>query len=685
MNISYTWLKDVIDVQLSPEELAKELTRVGLAVEGIHPHGEDSVLDIDLTSNRPDCLSHFGIARELRAITGVETRPVGSVPNKPVDTGLVTIQDADLCYRFTARLVRGVKVGPSPQWLVDRLEAIGERSINNIADITNYVMLELGQPMHAFDYDKLSGGRIVVRRAKKGEKIVTLKEEEKILDANVLAICDDERPAAIGGIIGGLDSSITDTTTNVLLEVAYFDRANIRATSRRLSIATEASYRFERGVDIDALETASSRATQLILDLAGGEAGEFVDVYPSPKTNELVRSPDISAATQRLTALKVDKDRCIEILDRLGITTTDGTNFVAPSWRHDIAIEEDLVEEVARHAGYENIGAELPPAYSAGEYQPAEGRKRRLRAALADMGFDEAISYSFVDTRHDEVFEPVDALVDRTIDEKFITLQDAVIEGAVRMRHSILPGLLDAVRLNLNHQRRDLKLFETGKVFASQDTEDRLPIERELLTLVITGSEIQQGKAMPARDLDFYDLKGSVEAALDAVGVQEVTFNVAEVKHLRPGQSAAVSIGNTAIGTLGRLSEDVAGTYKFRQPVYVAEIDLATALSQRSAPAAYLPLSKFPAISRDVSFVAKRNVTFDAIRDSIFDRNADLCREVSFVDVYEGKGLGSDERSVTIRLEYRSDERTLVEDEVEALHEQLVRSAEEKLGIKRRF
>ena len=685
MNISYTWLKDVIDVQPSPEELAKELTRVGLAVEGIHPHGEDSVLDIDLTSNRPDCLSHFGIARELRAITGVETRPVGSVPNKPVDTGLVTIQDIDLCYRFTARLIRGVKVGPSPQWLVDRLEAIGERSINNIADITNYVMLELGQPMHAFDYDKLSGGRIVVRRAKKGEKIVTLKEEEKILDANVLAICDDERPAAIGGIIGGLDSSITDTTTNVLLEVAYFDRANIRATSRRLSIATEASYRFERGVDIDALETASSRATQLILDLAGGEAGEFVDVYPSPKTNELVRSPDISAATQRLTGLKVDKDRCIEILDRLGITTTDGTNFVAPSWRHDITIEEDLVEEVARHAGYENIGAELPPAYSAGEYQPAEGRKRRLRAALADMGFDEAISYSFVDTRHDEVFEPVDALVDRTIDEKFITLQDAVIEGAVRMRHSILPGLLDAVRLNLNHQRRDLKLFETGKVFASHDTKDRLPIERELLTLVITGSEIQQGKAMPARDLDFYDLKGSVEAALDAVGVQEVTFNAAEVKHLRPGQSAAVSIGNTAIGTLGRLSEDVAGTYKFRQPVYVAEIDLATALSQRSAPAAYLPLSKFPAISRDVSFVAKRNVTFDAIRDSIFDRNADLCREVSFVDVYEGKGLESDERSVTIRLEYRSDERTLVEDEVEALHEQLVRSAEEKLGIKRRF
>lgn len=685
MNISYNWLKDVIDVRLSPEDLGKELTRVGLAVEGIHPHGEDFVLDIDLTSNRPDCLSHFGIARELRAITGAETRPVGGVPDQPGTSDLVTIEDPDLCYRFTARLIRGVKVGPSPGWLVDRLEAVGERSINNVADITNYVMLELGQPMHAFDYDKLSGGRIVVRRARKNETIVTLKEEEKTLDANVLAICDDEKPAAVGGIIGGLHSSITEATTNVLLEVAYFDRANIRASSRRLGIATEASYRFERGVDINALRTASDRATQLILDLAGGEAGEFVDVYPNPKTYELVRSPDISAATQRLTGLKVDNDRCIEILDRLGIRTTDGTNFVAPSWRHDIAIEEDLVEEAARHAGYENISAELPPAYSAGEYQASESRKRRLRTALADLGFDEAISYSFIDTSHDEIFEPFTELADPRKDEKFVTLQDSVIEGALRMRHSIIPGLLDAVRLNLNHQRRDLKLFETGKVFADQDTEDGLPIERELLTMVVTGRELQQGNAMPVRDLDFYDLKGSVEAALDAAGIRDLTFNAAEVKHLRTGQSATVSIRSRVIGTLGRLSEDIAGTYKFRQPVYVAEIDLATALAQASGPPAYLPLSKYPAISRDVSFVVGRSVTFDVIRTAILDGDAALCRDVSFVDVYEGEGLAADQRSVTIRLEYRSDERTLVEDEVEALHEQLVHSAEEELGIKRRF
>jgi phenylalanyl-tRNA synthetase beta chain len=685
VNISYNWLKDVIDVQLSPDELAKELTRVGLAVEGIHEHGEDFVLDIDLTSNRPDCLSHLGVARELRASTGAEMLDQPVVPSAEADADLVTIQDPDLCYRFTARIIRNVKVGPSPQWLVDRLEAIGERSINNIADITNYVMLELGQPMHAFDYDKLSGGRIIVRRAENGEKILTLKEEDKTLDNNVLAICDADRPVAIGGVIGGLESSITDTTANVLLEVAYFDRASIRATSRRLKVATEASYRFERGVDINALKKASDRATQLIVDLAEGEPGEFIDVYPTPQDEILVRSSDLSHATERLTRLKVHKDRCIEILDRLGIATTDGSNFMSPSWRHDIAIEEDLVEEVARHAGYENIAAELPPAYSAGEFQPNELRKRRLRCALADLGFDEAESYSFIDTRHDNIFEPVPGLVDETRDEKFVTLQDAVIEGAVRMRPSVIPELLHAIRLNFNHQRRDLKLFEIGKLFAEQNAEDGVPREKEVLSLVITGGELHEGQAMPVRDLDFYDLKGAVEAAFDAAEINGPEFTATDVKHLRKGQAASVSVGGRAIGTIGRLRDEIATTYKFRQPVYVAEVDLQSALEHRVPPAVYSPLARYPPITRDVSFVAKRSTTFESIRKALENESADLLRCVRFVDIYEGKGLAGDEWSITVRLEYRSDERTLVENEVEALHEQLIPTAEGKLGIKRRF
>ncbi|MEQ1765289.1 MAG: phenylalanine--tRNA ligase beta subunit-related protein, partial [Pyrinomonadaceae bacterium] len=289
MNISYNWLKELIDIELSPEDTAKELTRVGLAVEGVHEHKDDFMLDIDLTSNRPDCLSHLGVARELSVSTGkaifVDRRSLDRLPDAPFPSLLaadvVKIEDADLCYRFTARIIRGVKIGPSPQWLVDRLDAMGERSINNIADITNYVMLELGQAMHAFDLDKLAGNRLVVRRARSGEKITTLDEVEREIDDSMVMICDAEKPVAVGGIMGGLDSSITDSTTNVLLEVAYFDRTNIRQTSRKLGLATEASYRFERGVDIESLKRASDRATQLIVELAGGSAGEFVDVYPT--------------------------------------------------------------------------------------------------------------------------------------------------------------------------------------------------------------------------------------------------------------------------------------------------------------------------------------------------------------------------------------------------------------------
>ncbi|MEQ1923716.1 MAG: phenylalanine--tRNA ligase subunit beta, partial [Pyrinomonadaceae bacterium] len=522
MNISYNWLKDLINTNMTADEVAVQLTRVGLAVEGIHPHGDDLVLDIDLTSNRPDCLSHLGVAREIRAITNSELRIRNSENHTPKTHAqtLATIQDPELCNRFTARVVRNVKIGPSPQWLVDRLEAIGERSINNVADITNYVMHELGQPMHSFDLDKLSGGRIVVRKAIPGEKITTLDEVDRVLAETMLAICDAEKPVAIGGIMGGLDSSITDSTVNVLLEVAYFKRENIRATSRKLGLATEASYRFERGVDIENLIAASNRATQLICELAGGEADDLVDVYPTKFTANDVTSADISASVKRLTGLSVETGECVRILNALGITASDDSKtFTSPSWRHDIAIEEDLVEDVARHAGYENIANELPPAYGAGEYQKNEPRKKRLRETLADMGFDEAISYSFIDTKHDGIFENIPCLLDEKIEDKYITLQDSVIDGALRMRSSILPGLLDAIRLNLNFQRRDLKLFEIGKVFAAQTGEDDLPNERELLTIAVTGGEISEGKAVIVRELNLYDAKGALEAAFDAVGI----------------------------------------------------------------------------------------------------------------------------------------------------------------------
>lgn len=695
MLISYSWLKDLIDINLSPDELAGQLTRVGITVEAVHRHGDDFVLDVDLTSNRPDCLSHLGVAREIAAITEItlktNSRSQDDEPEIPLPAVLayeiVAIQDPDLCHRFTARIIREVKIGPSPEWLVKRLEAIGERAINNVADITNYVMHEFGQPMHSFDLDKLSGNRIIVRRARPGETIKTLDEVERKLDETMLAICDAEKPAAVGGVMGGFDSGITEETTNVLLEVAYFKRENIRQTSRKLGLATEASYRFERGVDIDNLINASNRAANLICELAGGVLGEFVDVYPTSSERNAVQSRNLSWAVERLTGLKVTENESIRILTSLGIQQkeNDPTTFISPSWRHDIAIEEDLVEEVARHVGYENITDELPPAYGAGEYQATEHREKLLRQSLVDVGFNEAVSYTFVDTRFDGKFETVPGLLDANLEEKFVSLQDAVIEGATRIRPTLLSGLLDAVRVNLNQQRRDLKLFEIGKCFAAKASEDGLPTERELFGLVVTGGDTLADRAMSIREVDFYDAKGAVETALESVGFRDAKFAAADILHLRSGQSAAVLINGKNVGSVGRLSEELTADYKFKQPVYVAELDLQSILAEETSPILYRSLPRYPSVVRDVSFLVKRTTSFEEIRNSILAQGRELCRSIQFVDVYEGKGIGADERSLTIRLEYRSDERTLIDSEVDGVHEQLIAAVEKDLNIRRRF
>lgn len=694
MNISYNWLKELITIELSAEQLAEKLTRVGLAVEGIHPYGDDFVFDIDLTSNRPDCLSHLGIAREISVITGnkvttkTQTHAVDAdVPFPAIlAPDIVKIADAELCQRFTARIIRNVKIGPSPEFIVKRLEAIGERSINNVADITNYVMHELGQPMHSFDLDKLSEKRIVVRRAAAGETIQTLDEVDRQLNETMLMICDADKPVAVGGIMGGLDSSISESTVNVLLEVAYFKRESIRHTSRKLGLTTEASYRFERGVDIENLKAASDRAAELIHEFAGGELGEFIDVYPKKYIGNQIEVKDIAGSVQRLTGLNVSETECLRILEALGIAATIGstTVFTPLSWRHDIAIEEDLVEEIARHTGYESIAEELPPAYGAGEYQAFELRKKLLRQTLVDIGFDEAISYSFIDTKYDGQYELVPGLTDHNSIEQFVTLQDSVIEGAVRMRPTLLPGLLDSVRLNLNHQRRDLRLFEIGKVFAAGQGTSCLPSEHELFTIVLTGGEALKKRLLPTRALDFYDAKGAVEAALEAVGFEAVEFRDAEIKHLRVGQTAAIYIDGGCIGTVGRLSEKISADYKFKQPVFVAEIDLDTVFARNTASVFYRSLPKYPSIIRDVSLLVDRAATFENIRAVVIDHGADICRNVGFVDIFESKDMEENKRSLTIRLEYRSDERTLLDEEVTEVHQSILESLSKTLGAAQR-
>ena len=706
MNISYNWLRELSDVALEPAELARRMTMIGLAVDSVEEAGDDFILDFDLTSNRPDCLSHLGLAREAAALAGGRVNPpaltASAVGGRAEAYAAVEILDPDLCPRYAARVVRGVKIGPSPSWLAERLQAIGQRPINNVADITNYVMHEQGQPLHAFDLATLTEHRIVVRRARLGEKLKTLDGVERVLDAEMLVIADAARAVALAGVMGGEETEISEATTDVLIESAYFSPASVRRTSKVLGLQTEASYRFERGTDYEGVRRAQDRCVALICDLAGGTATEdAIDVYPRP-----IEPRNVSLRPRRveaLTGLRVPSDDCVRILNALGFETRGGqdasdavrdskadgldapTTYSVPSWRMDVALEEDLVEEVARHFGYDKIADTLPSSGASGEYLEGEARRRAARLALVSLGFDEAISFSFIEPAHDGQLELLPGLASQTEDaaDAFVTLVNPIVEGWTRMRATLLPGLLGAARHNFNHGTRDLSLFEMGRVFAAGREADGLPLEEAALALLLTGVVEARWDAAP-READFYDLKGALEAAVGAMNLPPLEFKAAGVPHLREGQAARVHLGGDAVGSVGRLSEEIAASYKFRQPVYVAEVSLGALLRAEGVPARYATLARYPSVVRDASLVVDRAVPFAEMRRAVLDLGIAECRGVTLVDVYEGANMPAGKRSVTLRAEYRADDRTLRDEDVDAMHARAVGSLESDFGAQLR-
>ncbi|HYX27063.1 MAG TPA: phenylalanine--tRNA ligase subunit beta, partial [Pyrinomonadaceae bacterium] len=672
MLISYQWLRELTGTNLSPPDIRDRLTNVGLAVDAVEARGDDFVLDVEVPSNRGDCLSHIGIARELAATQNSKiqrpTSEIEKVSGKTSDFSSVEILDPDLCPRYAARIVRGVKIAPSPEWLVKKLEAIGQRPINNVADITNYVLHEMGQPLHAFDLAKLAKNQIIVRQAKSGETIKTLDGLERKLDDWMLVIADAAKPVAVAGVMGGEESEISSATTDVLIESAYFNASSVRRTAKLLGLQTEASHRFERNTDPEGVLAAQARCVALICEIAGGTATEdTLDVYPRPLEQRAVNL--CPAQVETITGLKVAESEMKRILTALGFEEragdSPGWTFIIPSWRHDIAIEEDLVEEIARQTGYDKIQTELPPSRMSGEYHPSDTRKRALRQALAARSFDEAINLSFIEATND--FH----LIPRLAQTGGVVLTNPIIEEASQMRQTLLPGLLNSIRHNLNQGTRNVCLFETGRAFADSGDQE-LPIEREALALVATGGMMKARHAEPNRQLDFFDLKGAVEAAVDAMNLSRLSFTASAVKHLRAGQSAIMSVNDVEIGAIGRLSEEIAARYKFRQPVYVAELDLTTLLELPARPVLYSRLARFPSIVRDVSLLIDREVSLSDLVSEARHQEANHFVGTTFVGTYEGEGIADDKRSVTLRFEYRADDRTLRDEEVDAIHRPLV-------------
>ncbi len=675
MKISYNWLKEFVDHNLSPRELAAKLTMVGLAVDAVEEHGDDSVLEIDLTSNRPDCLSHLGVAREVAAITGktlqmpeVVTGKLSSGDEKVGDVTSVEILNPDLCPRYSARIIKGVKVGPSPDWLVKRLEVMGQRSVNNVADITNYVMLELGQPLHAFDLAMLKGQRIIVRAAREGEKMTTLDSEERELTSQMLVIADAERAVALGGIKGGEDSGITETTVDVLLEAAYFTPAQIRATSKALGLTTEASYRFERGTDPEIVPVASARAAAMIAEIAGGQIlNGIVDVYPLKSDRK-----QISVRRKRyeqLTGLKFDVAEAERILNALGFeaeVSPDKTALktLVPTWRIDCAIEEDLVEEVARISGYDNLKTTLPGSARAGAYLPGETGRRATRSALSGLGYNEAVSFSFVNAE-------ADALLTEAAEGARLELQNPIDDTAGFMRTTLLGGLLQALEHNFNHGSRNVRMFEIGKCFLSVEAER--PEEIERLALVATGARNEFDWQGASTRIDFFDLKAAIESVAESLGLPSLSFAATEtISHLHPGRSAVISLDGISLGRIGQLHPRVSAGYKFKQPVFVAELDFGAMLNARRAEVRYQPLPKYPTVVRDLALLIDTSVPLAAIEKAVYELGIAELVGFRLFDLYAGKELPAGKHSIALSLRYRAADRTLTDEEINAMHERIV-------------
>lgn len=659
-------------------------SEVGAPVSSVLPV-RDWILDVAITPNRGDCASVLGIAREVAAATGgALRRPSARIePSGPDAEELtsVTIEDPEGCPRYAAGVIRDVDLGPSPFWMRYRLHMCGIRSINNIVDVTNFVMLEMGQPLHAFDYDRLKENRIVVRRAQKGEVFTTLDGQSHTLDENVLMICDGKRPVALAGIMGGLNSEIFKGTKHILLESAFFDPFTIRKGAKKLGLSTEASYRFERGVDIQGVPKALLRAASLISQLGGGEVAEgIVDAYPRK-----YRSPVVDFRVNkanRLLGTTLSKESMRSALESIEVLVEDtGGDLLRvepPSFRPDLTREVDFVEEVARIAGFDHIPVSAPLVRSGEERESPEiPLGDQVKEIMMGLGFTEVITYSFISP------DSVDALgAERESPLKsFVELMNPLSREQSVMRTSLVPGLLAAVRNNRLYGEKALKFFEWGKVFIGKDR-DQLPLERRFLSGVMTGPLREESWYDKERQVDFYDIKGAVEALLKALGYTGYRLEKRSVSRVYdPEVYALINYYGAALGEVGLVASQVREAYDLeKDPVYLFELDIDVLISHSPAVKRFQPFPRYPAVYRDISMVFVRSVEFGRIKDVIEKVGEGLVESVQVFDLYEGKGIDPSRKALGIRVCYRSKEGTLHGAAVNQLHERVMEKLGEETG-----
>ena len=689
-----SWLRELVDVPVGVDELADRLTMCGFEVGAVEPWpadprdtegAPDAVLDLEITTNRPDCLSVLGVAREVATAwdTGLRTPP--EAPAEPGGAGdaiSITIEDPDLCPRYVGALAQ-VTVGPSPPWLARRLEAAGVRPINNVVDVTNYVMLELGHPMHAFDLDRLAGPEIRVRRARAGETVRTLDGADRTFDADMLAIADAERPQAVAGVMGGAASEVGAETRTIVLEAAWFDPISVRRTSRRLGLATDASYRFERGADVAAPAAAIRRAHRLLADIgAGAPRGALVDRFPAPPRPIEIRLRHARIA--RVLGQTVDEGFVAPALTRLGFETTPAAaadegpawRVRVPTFRVDVKREEDLIEEVARHHGYDEIPTTFPaltrPAPAPG---PWRARDRLVRRLLTGVGYSEAVTYGFV--------EEAAARAVHGDPKDVVALRNPLSERGAVLRPSLLAGLVDSVVHNRRRERHDVRLFEIGSRFRRGDG------ETPALGIAIAGAAAAAHWSAPARPADLFDLTGVIARLCAGFGM-DAAFEPMAAGHLVPGRSARVHLRTGAdrvvLGEAGQLDPAFAASRGMTgsDPVYVAELDLRRldlGVLDRLRAA---PVPRYPSVTRDISVEVDDALPAAQLRDTIRAAAGPALVDVVEVDRYQGSGVAAGAVSLSVRLTFRAPDRTLTDAEVQRSTDAVLQALAEAHGAKQR-
>jgi phenylalanyl-tRNA synthetase beta chain len=688
MKVLYNWLKEFVDYASPARDVATRLSFAGVAIDSVEDSPAGPVLDAEITTNRPDLLGHYGIAREIAAVFRTSLKPVDpqlrEAPERVEPEIRVEIACPELCGRFTARVLRGVKIGPSPDWLRQRLEAIGQTPINNVVDATNYMMFELGRPLHAFDYDTIAGRRIIVRRAGQGEKLTTLDGMQRTLTSEMCVIADQRRAISLGGIMGGAETEIGSATRNLLLECAWFDPIAIRRASKALNLRTEASIRFERRADPELAELASRRCAELIQQIAGGEilAG-VVDVYPAPpaqKSIELTRKELL-----RVMGADVPDAEIESILRALGFAPVraDGhrssrDSLVAewrctqPSWRHDVTREVDLVEEVARHHGYDKFPPRPPAARQAAARAPHARAEDALRERLVALGYQEIITIPLVDGAHDALFRDAGAGAP-------VRLANPLAEDAAQMRGTGIVTMLRALEWNLNRGQRNLRLFEVGRAYSLAGGQ---PVETPILTLGATGLAREKSVYEAPRAFGVEDLKGDLEALLALCGGLRALPGGPSWLH--PARTMQVAVcGDTPVGCAGQLARGPAEQFKLKHDVWLAELRLEplfAAFEAQQAARQYRPLSRYPAVERDFSLVLDDAVTFEKVAGVIRALGVKEIEAIEAVDLFRGGAIPAGKHSLLVRVTLQSYEATLTDAQVNDAGARIVAALERELG-----